>query len=496
MAITKVSRGLISTSIVDNGNATAITIDSSENVSFTGAATFSGNLGIGTDSPTAALDVKGSTSDQLRLRTADTEHYALGRNASTGFLDFYGSQASYAGYTFGGVDGERMRIDSSGNVGIGTNSPTHLLQISGGASDGRISFTNNARGNGQADGMWVGVDSTQSYLLSRGAFPLTFYTNATERMRIDASGNLTLNTTNSTLNVGNGGFSQTNYGLLGLNGSNGGFIKMGTAGVEQGAVYANSGGLTFQTPATYGMTWYPAGAFAMKLDASGKILIGGSASQTADLLQIETPASGGGTGIQIRRADSNADQGVGRIQFGNNTATDLASISAKTDGATDNGALLFNTSVSGGANTERMRISSAGAVTMPYQPRFLAYGASSGYVSGTFSQSVIFPTVANTSGHYSTSTGLFTAPVTGTYLFQGSIYSTTPANWAQAWLTINGARGSYTDVVSGSASIVSTTHLVDLTAGDTVGYHPYADGGTYSIVASTYHTYFKGRLLG
>ena len=32
MALTQVSRGLLSTSIVDNGNATAITIDSSENV--------------------------------------------------------------------------------------------------------------------------------------------------------------------------------------------------------------------------------------------------------------------------------------------------------------------------------------------------------------------------------------------------------------------------------------------------------------------------------
>jgi len=34
MALTKVSRGLLSTGIVDNSNATAITIDSSENVSF------------------------------------------------------------------------------------------------------------------------------------------------------------------------------------------------------------------------------------------------------------------------------------------------------------------------------------------------------------------------------------------------------------------------------------------------------------------------------
>jgi len=52
MALTKVSKGLISTSIVDNGNATAITIDSA------GAATFSGNVGIGISSPAASLDIR------------------------------------------------------------------------------------------------------------------------------------------------------------------------------------------------------------------------------------------------------------------------------------------------------------------------------------------------------------------------------------------------------------------------------------------------------
>lgn len=75
-----------------------------------------GNVGIGHAGPSASLDVFGSTSDQIRLRTASSEHYAIGRNSSTGFLDFYGSQASYTGYTFGGVDGERMKIDSAGRV--------------------------------------------------------------------------------------------------------------------------------------------------------------------------------------------------------------------------------------------------------------------------------------------------------------------------------------------------------------------------------------------
>jgi hypothetical protein len=54
MALTKVSRGLLSTSIVDNGNATAITIDSSQNV------------GIGV-SPSSEFHVKGDANTIARI---------------------------------------------------------------------------------------------------------------------------------------------------------------------------------------------------------------------------------------------------------------------------------------------------------------------------------------------------------------------------------------------------------------------------------------------
>lgn len=93
-----------------------------------------------------------------------------------------------------------------------------------------------------------------------------------------------------------------------------------------------------------------------------KLIVGDTASHTDDFLQIESPASGGGHGIQIRRNDSNTDQNVGRLLFGNNTDTDLATISAKTDGANDSGALLFSTQVASGSSAEKMRIDSSGNV--------------------------------------------------------------------------------------------------------------------------------------
>ena len=90
-----------------------------------------------------------------------------------------------------------------------------------------------------------------------------------------------------------------------------------------------------------------------------KLIVNDSASHTDDFLQIETPASGGGHGIQIRRNDSNTDQNVGRVQFGNNTDVDLGIVSCKTDGATNTGAIVVSTA-SSGTTAERFRVTEAG----------------------------------------------------------------------------------------------------------------------------------------
>jgi hypothetical protein len=83
----------------------------------------SGNVGIGTGVPASKFAV--STGDNRKQFTVDVSSDPV---VKIGLPDWYdtGSLAFV-----NGSGGERMRIDASGNVGIGTNSPSHPLHVAG-----------------------------------------------------------------------------------------------------------------------------------------------------------------------------------------------------------------------------------------------------------------------------------------------------------------------------------------------------------------------------
>ena len=219
-----------STGIDDNATSTAITIDSSDNV------------GIGTSSPVYNLDVLGQTGSLTRLRikndgTAASDssvlqlqiagttaesliYFANPSDANVGQIR-YDHASDYLSINVNAS--ERMRIDSSGNVGIGTSSPENNLHIftnsggegltiksTGNTSNAIIVDANrSSAGNAinQLLGRWNGTDvadiifQTGSDTTNKDDGIITFRTssanNISERMRIDSSGNLLINTTTS-----------------------------------------------------------------------------------------------------------------------------------------------------------------------------------------------------------------------------------------------------------------------------------------------------------
>jgi hypothetical protein len=109
---------------------------------------------------------------------------------------------------------ERLRITSAGDVGIGTSSPSQKLDVSGNinvSGTGTSSFTSTATSPVQINGASIPtltirnsttpvetqIRSTTTEGLIRTAtdHPLVFATNASERARIDTSGNLLVGTT-------------------------------------------------------------------------------------------------------------------------------------------------------------------------------------------------------------------------------------------------------------------------------------------------------------
>lgn len=151
--------------------------------------------------------------------------------------------------------------------------------------------------------------------------------------------------------------------------------------------------------------------------------------------------------------------------------------------------------VFGTNGTERMRIDSSGRVTMPYQPGFYAYKSNG--PTGTSGEIVYNATFWNTGSAYNTSTGRFTAPISGYYLVgatgipSNSNYCETAVyrNNSEMFLNIRGqgVSGGTTQAGSGGSCIVY------LNAND---YISASVAGGNALYGSGVYTSFFARLIG
>ena len=113
----------LTTPIHNSGASTALQLQSNGTTGL--YMDTSQNVGIGTTSPARRLDVESAgTTYQMRIGDPGSASYTydIGRDTATGYFRLYGNQSGANGYVFDGANGERMRIDSSGNLLVGTTS--------------------------------------------------------------------------------------------------------------------------------------------------------------------------------------------------------------------------------------------------------------------------------------------------------------------------------------------------------------------------------------
>ena len=149
-------------------------------------------------------------------------------------------------------------------------------------------------------------------------------------------------------------------------------------------------------------------------------------------------------------------------------------------------------------NTERMRIDTAGRVTMPYQPAFMV--ADSNLTSAGPNEIIEFnQVILNNGGHFSTATSRFTAPISGIYYFHyHSFLDTTNSSGSEVYLYKNGGNNfprpirNYTSDISGAyGPPVTIQATVYLSAND------YVQVWTQGLILhGNDANYFGGYLIG
>jgi hypothetical protein len=159
-------------------------------------------------------------------------------------------------FTEGGT--EAMRINSSGQVGIGTASPAFKLEVNKGSAGDIARFTDGVNANTviktSGSVTTFGPDTSNS---------LALQTNNTERMRIDSSGNLLYSTTSVSPHFNGDGLQISENGQLlagqsgqlvaifGRNTSNGEMIRFDRSGTDVGSIDVTTTATSYNTSSDY-----------------------------------------------------------------------------------------------------------------------------------------------------------------------------------------------------------------------------------------------------
>jgi hypothetical protein len=253
------------------------------------------NVGIGTSSPVsdARLTVSSPTTEShifFQRSNSGVFDTAIGNNGGSTVFRGGADSSTVAGLT------EFMRIDSTGNVGIGTSSPAARLDINtGGSSNTMARFTSNGSyfsyilTSGVTSVFSADTSGNNSFTVRGASNQLECYTNGSERMRIDSSGNLGIGETSpstfgklvvksGTINLVTDTSSQRRIS----------FWSQGNGNSENSYIQVQNDGATTNTGEILFATRNSSATLAerMRIDSSGNLLVGTTSTTNGAKLSV------------------------------------------------------------------------------------------------------------------------------------------------------------------------------------------------------------------
>ena len=295
---------------IRNGDLKIYNTDSDGGVMFSGSSATnydmyinnSGNVGIGTTSPSTKLELKSPSINSIPFQvTNSSDNDAIFSILEDGGGDGRARIFNAAGTLNVNLDSSGNSYLNGGNVGIGTTSPTHLLTLETASSPGlKIKDTT------QGTTLLAFSQDSNSHIGTYSSHPLVLDTNSSERMRITSSGNVGIGTTSpdSKLDI------EDSNPFITIQGSSSSYVNAGVQFISNHASTVRGLG-NFYYSAHSDVEWFS----GLPYNDNDAFVINRNASYTVPSSQSSPPGIGASAGTLLKVSST------GAIQFNNYSGT-------------------------------------------------------------------------------------------------------------------------------------------------------------------------------